>query len=840
MIVPVGIAGIGGEAGMDSDHDSRTRLPADSMRWQDSLRTRMALWSGLLNAALLLATTLAFYLGARVLVVHNARAEALGLARQTARNLEAVLDSVQVSGRTLAAGATGVDSEPVNLRSLLVASLAGDPDIAGAMIIVEPGRLSGDDDGFTWYIRRDGGRLVEQSVEDLGYDYAAMPWFVRTVASPRPWWSEPYANDATAGIPFTTHNLPLRLPGDGPDAPAVGMVSLDVPVSRLLRDIVDGLPDGDGIQPMLFSPEGLAVVHPRPDVRMRKHLREFIDEYDRADLEPLALAVEGRRPVDFEHRVAASGEDFITLAVPVGDSGWTFAASVPEGYILRQLNRIALWVALVGVLALLLVLWLVRRYTARILRPIRDLTRSARHFARGEFDYPLDHVERRDEVGVMARAFNVARGSIKRQMREIEDMAGARQKIESELAIARDIQQAMLPHGRRVDAGRVHVDAHAVLKPAKAVGGDFYQFAEIEPGVLWFVIGDVSDKGVPAALFMARTATVLESLARRSTAPDRILAAASRRLTEGNDTCMFATVLCGCMDAESGRFQLASAGHDPPVLLHPDGRTESLALETGPPLGFEPSEGFVLLEGRLPAGATLVAFTDGVTEAFDARNDDYGHERLLRALVAGDDAERTCRRVLQDVQHFAGDAEQSDDITILAIRRTCDVDTGGHADGEGEMQPPSERPGDMSMQMAIAGDPARIADLTAAVETALADAGVDRACIHDARLVVEELACNALAHGAAADIGLRLRMRMDVARLLLEIDDDGPAFDPTAMAAPDLDAGIGERRIGGLGIHLVRQLADSFDYRRHDGRNLVRVTLRLSAATAKESSACQP
>src|SRR5690606_37090818 len=140
--------------------------------------------------------TLAFYAGARLLIVHNARIEAEALTRQTSRNLEAIVDSVQVSGRTLAAGATGIGREPLHLRSLLLASLAGDPSIAGAMVIVEPGRLAADDPGFSWYVRRDGEGFVEKSVEALGYDYTTMPWYVRTIASPRPWWSEPYANEA--------------------------------------------------------------------------------------------------------------------------------------------------------------------------------------------------------------------------------------------------------------------------------------------------------------------------------------------------------------------------------------------------------------------------------------------------------------------------------------------------------------------------------------------------------------------------------------------------------------------------------------------------------------------
>ncbi|MDH5835084.1 ATP-binding protein [Luteimonas kalidii] len=133
----------------------------------------------------------------------------------------------------------------------------------------------------------------------------------------------------------------------------------------------------------------------------------------------------------------------------------------------------------------------------------------------------------------------------------------------------------------------------------------------------------------------------------------------------------------------------------------------------------------------------------------------------------------------------------------------------------------------------IIGNPAHIGELADAVETTLAQAGIDRACIDDARLIVEELACNALAHAAEEDARLRvqLQLQLEAARLVLELDDNGPAFDPTAAPAPDLDAPVEQRPVGGLGLHLVRELAHSVDYRRHEGRNLVRVTLRLDDAS---------
>ncbi len=410
------------------------------------------------------------------------------------------------------------------------------------------------------------------------------------------------------GAYFTTFNLPLRRPGEASGAPAVGMVSLDVPVERLAQ-LVAGL-DSAGLQPMLFSPGGLAVVHPDPRVRMQQDVSSLAAAPDGAGLAPLVHAIAARQTATFSH-ADARGDPLATVVMPVGDSGWSFALTVSERWFVHRLDRIALGVALAALLALLFALWLARRYARAFAEPIERLTDSAHHFSQGDFDYPLADVQREDEVGVMARAFDAARGSIKQQLHEIGRMAGARQKLESELSIARDIQQSMLPAARAFDTAHMHVEAHALLEPASEVGGDFYQFSELEPGVLWFAIGDVSDKGIPAALFMARTLTVLEQQARRHGSPDRILAAASLRLTENNETCMFATVLCGRLEVASGRFALASAGHDPPLLLHPDGRAELLSLEGGAPLGFEPAAAFPLYEGVLGAGSTWSATPTG-------------------------------------------------------------------------------------------------------------------------------------------------------------------------------------------------------------------------------------
>ncbi|NIK51436.1 sigma-B regulation protein RsbU (phosphoserine phosphatase) [Xanthomonas arboricola] len=635
------------------------------VHWRHSLRMRVLLAATAVLVVLLALLGTVFYLGARAELVEAARTEVDGLTEQTARSLAAMLDSVQVSGRTLAASSSAVGLQPFNLRALLLATLSGDPDIGAARLIIEPRTQKARDTGFVWYVHRDGTRVLEKSVQDLGYDYRAMPWYLRTQREGRAWWSEPYLNANGGNALYTSYNLPLRRPGDAVDAAPVGMVSVDLPLQHL-REIIDQLPRDIGIQPMLLSPEGMLVFSPDPALNLRYTLERYV-AHSRPDLLPLQRAVAAGQPISFAH-TAPDGERFLTHSAAVGHSGWTFVLSASEGYVLAGLNWLAAWVALAALLGAVVWWWLMGRITRKLTRPIEELTDTAEHFRRGEFAYPLQHIERRDEVGVMARAFDSARDAIRDHIAQIGEMTAARERMHSELQIAREIQQAMLPSGRTFDRASSHLETCAWLEPAKAVGGDFYHFVETEPGLLWFVVGDVSDKGVPAALFMARAVSVLEIAARRHTRPDSILIAASTRLAENNDTCMFATVLCGVINVVSGDYWLASAGHEPPVLIDIDGSARPLPLDTGAPLGIEPQVAYPVLQGRMSAGQTLLGYTDGVTEAMDEQGASYGLERLLGALRPRRSAAAQCKAVIANIAHFTGQADPYDDITLLAIR----------------------------------------------------------------------------------------------------------------------------------------------------------------------------
>lgn len=661
---------------------TRSAVPEDAasvVHWRRSLRTRIALWAGLVNVVLLLLLVLGTAWFARRLIVEDARRDTHATAQEAAERLDNAMHVVTITTHGISDLVANARLSPEELTTTLRAMVKATPGCAGGLLILEP--RTRDDAPFARYVAADGG---DRDFTADGYPFRDQGWYQRTVASPAGWWSEPYLNRTAGDIWMVTYNMPLREPGRR--AHTRGMVSLDLPLDNL-TGMVESLAALPGWRVSLVAPAGTLALNPEVGVERLETLDDYIRRAGRHDLRRAAEAVRLRQPLQHVHVDAVTGEKRYTVVAPVGASGWSLLVAQSYDLIVARLNH-ALWLlAAAGALLALLCMLVVRKLAKHISLPVEGLSASATQLAQGDYDTPVPYRARHDEVGRMAHALEHARGSIQQQLREIEDMTAARQKLESELSIARDIQQAMLPPGRVIDREHTHLEAYARLEPAKAVGGDFYCFIETTPDELWFAIGDVSDKGVPAALFMARTVTVLEVAASNHRSPDRVLGEASRRLVEGNETCMFATVLCGRVDVRTGACVLASAGHDAPLLLHADGRREVLPVEPGPSLGFEISESFALWTGRLPAGATLLAYTDGVTEAFDPGNRPFGPDRLRDALRGGCGAREQCDQLIAQVHAFTHPAPQSDDITVLAIRRRLDS-----AAASPEAPPPKEAP----------------------------------------------------------------------------------------------------------------------------------------------------
>ena len=286
----------------------------------------------------------------------------------------------------------------------------------------------------------------------------------------------------------------------------------------------------------------------------------------------------------------------------------------------------------------------------------------------GDFDKKSD-INSRDEIGDLARGFNKMQDNLKLYTENLRTVTAEKERIGAELNVATQIQADMLPRIFPPFPQKKEIDLFASMTPAKEVGGDFYDFFLIDNNHLALVIADVSGKGVPAALFMVISKTLIKNRAMQGGTPAEILHDVNNQLCEGNEADMFVTCWLGIVDLATGVVTAASAGHEFPAICGPDRQFEL----------FKDKHGFVLagMEGaryrdyelRLEQGGSLFVYTDGVPEATNADNDMFGPDRMLQALNRCPDCQPKVflREVGADVEAFTGDAPQFDDVTMVGL-----------------------------------------------------------------------------------------------------------------------------------------------------------------------------
>ncbi len=326
---------------------------------------------------------------------------------------------------------------------------------------------------------------------------------------------------------------------------------------------------------------------------------------------------------------------------------------------------------------LLIGLLLAALFTMRIIARLRSLATHAQMFSSTEFRLAESELERlrelsshRDEAGQLAGAFLGLERELQQYITHLTETTSAKERIESELRIAREIQMGILPKLFPAFPDYREFDIYASIEPAREVGGDLYDFFFVDPHHFCFVIGDVSGKGVPAAFFMAVTKTLLKAVAERGLAVGEILSRVNDDLASDNDSCMFVTLFCGVLDIRSGMISYASAGHNPPVLLRRGEAATFLPSPNEPVAGAMEGVAYSNHHIQLHPGDTLLLYTDGVTEAMDPQNCQYEEQRLLDTLngIEGAIPQTVIDTTMASVNTFANGAEQSDDITMLALQ----------------------------------------------------------------------------------------------------------------------------------------------------------------------------
>ncbi|WP_373163570.1 SpoIIE family protein phosphatase [Agathobaculum sp. Marseille-P7918] len=380
--------------------------------------------------------------------------------------------------------------------------------------------------------------------------------------------------------------------------------------------------------------------------------------------------------------------------------------------------------------------------------------------------------------------------------------SSARQRIETELNVATQIQADMLPRIFPAFPERREFDIYASMTPAKEVGGDFYDFFLVDNDHLAMVIADVSGKGVPAALFMVITKTLLKNAVQTGLSPKAALEKVNNQLCENNEAEMFVTVWLGIYEISTGKLTAANAGHEYPALRRANGQFELWKDRHGFVLAGMENVQYQEYELEIGVGDTLFVYTDGVAEATDAANTLYGTDRMLAALNQNCDLdpEKLLHQVKTNIDRFVGSAPQFDDITMLSLQRKGSV-------------------GRRSIQVAPILE--SIPQVCEFLERVLKEQGTPMKVITQMNIAADEICSNIARYSGAAAAQVDCEL-MD-GRTVIHFADDGKPYDPTVQKEPDITLSAEERENGGLGIFMVKKSMDRVAYEYADGRNILTI-----------------
>jgi serine phosphatase RsbU (regulator of sigma subunit)/anti-sigma regulatory factor (Ser/Thr protein kinase) len=384
-------------------------------------------------------------------------------------------------------------------------------------------------------------------------------------------------------------------------------------------------------------------------------------------------------------------------------------------------------------------------------------------------------------------------------------------RLREELALADSIQKRMLCDATELNAITPELDVAATILTSKEVGGDLYDWIPLDAHRYCFCIGDVAGKGVPAALVMSTCLSLLRAYVEVYDSPSAIMRRINQRLCHHNENCTFTTMLIGVINSQSGELRYCNAGHNPPMIRRAHGKVETLSKVHGPAAGI--MDGITYGEDKvvMAIGDSLVSYTDGANETFNRQKSRYGTTRLRDFVRANQisDAQIFVERLCQELQAFASGEQRHDDTTLLVFRFSGCADV-------------SIASRDNSLSLHIANDVSSIAALQPEIRQYCNLYNISKSTLRKVLVVVDDILNNTINYGCR-DMGslaeIRFQLRLHGGKLVLTISDNGLPFNPLEMASPNISAALEERKVGGLGIHLMRSLTTAARYRREQGVN---------------------
>jgi phosphoserine phosphatase RsbU/P len=760
-----------------------------------SISARLSTYVIFITAIIFIIAVVIVYSLSRRIIKQEAIRNAESLLDYTNLSIDNVLRSVALVVDNLTWNVNENINDPEQMYEITRKVLSNNEMIVGCAIAFAPDYYKSQGYYFAPYSYRDEGQIISMQLGRPDYNYFMMDWYLIPSLLNKPMWSEPYFDEGGAEVAMTTYSKPIY----DRDGKFCAIFTSDISL-KWLTDIMSRIKPYEHSYTFALGRGAKYIVHPDQSKVYNETIFTVAMVSDNKAIKRIGDdMIAGKNGME---TVILDGVLNFVFYAPVKTTGWSVAIVCPVKDVFASLSITTYWLIAIMVVGLVLLFLVCFFVIGRVTRPLKLFANSARQIATGDFKAQLPMIKTKDEMAEMCSSFEFMKESLADYMEKLKSTTSVKERIESELRIASEIQMGMIPKIFPPFPDRDDIDLFATLKPAKEVGGDLYDFF-IDNEKLYFVIGDVSGKGVPASLLMAVTRSLFRSVAVHMKTAEKIANSINKAIAETNESNMFVTLFIGILDLNGGMLDYCNAGHNPPLLSNGKNPFEFIKMIPNMPAGLFESFEYKGQQMIIEKGTTLFMYTDGLTEAENAAKELYGDDRLQRIVNEGNYlvAYQLTDAVVEDVRQFVNGSEQSDDLTVLTIKYSNIMEKSIKIDNKID----------------------EISRLSQFTEQVCSELRLDPELTMKIVLALEEAVSNVILYAypkeenAAIDISFRILN----GNLIISITDQGKEFDPTKGGEVDISLSADERPIGGLGIFLIKQIMNEVEYKRIAGSNVL-------------------
>jgi len=689
-----------------------------------------------------------------------------------------------------------------NTEELLCEIVEGNREIYGSCMAWKPVYEETTIHYYAPYCWKENDSVFTTDLADDEYFYPDWEWYKIPAQTYQPIWSEPYFDEGGGNALMTTFSVPV-FERDSDTSSFAGILTVDVSL-QWLHEMVSAIKIFQTGFAFLISKSGIILSHPDTSLIMKTNIFSFADSEDDGAMKNLAKKIiEEKQGFEIVEKGFFKEKSWIYFS-SLENNSWTLAFVFPERELYSDLHVLNIKLFFIFILGIILLFVFIIWLSSKLTLPMRKLTNLIDDEGENFINKKIPEIKGSREVTVLNQSFISLQTKLQQHIKEIEVITSEKQRIDSEILMASSLQMSMLPHINDEKLNH-EIDIKAFIRPARNIGGDFYEVNFIDEKHVFFAIGDVSGKGMGAAMFMAMTITLLRAYSKLcGNDVKQIIQLTDNYLLKNNKKKYFVTLFAGILNVETGIFEWVNAGHNFPYIHEASSRKiKILKITHLPPLGILSSGNFSTEKTRLNKNDILFMYTDGLTEAMNATGELFSTQRLYEIVNEKCSLQPVMllNHILMQIDEFASNTEQNDDITMLVFKRAA----------------PETRK--MCFQLECKTE--SIEAMRNNIETSFSDISGNQKTINKLILVLEEIITNIIKYGQTVKQTPKIDVliSMEIGWVSVQVIDNTAAFNPVEkikqiqMLPPSIET------IGKRGLLVVSRMTEQMSYFRDNETN---------------------